>query len=244
MKHLLTVLIAIMPVMAMAQIKDINNDSHRGSGSSGDNDKQNAVYKPKKMPSLVRHNYGYFGLTTGLAMGGNNAPFRSEIGFAWGHGYLLAHRKLLLDLTFSTDFLIVGNNDWFSRAFNTTNFNGTKFGFSADIQLAPMYMIINHKPVAWAIGPEVGLRYIFTMGLASSDGTSISQGGNYIAPCYGVRTNVYLGHNPMLFAEYTMIPTHMIQTSNDGYLSTFTNPAITADHSFFKVGVALKLEHY
>jgi hypothetical protein len=194
--------------------------------------------KSKKKHYCLEDNYYSFGIGYGMALGGDNAPYKSAFEVNGDYGFALAKNKLLLECSFNADFLTNPSIDWFARAceLSSSQVSGLASGFDYNIHFALMPVVVNKKNIALAVGPLAGIGFISI----SDMGDYSFETGNAACLYYGARANLFLGQYAIIYLQYGQMGANTATVD----LPIGISNTITQNQSMLTLGVRLRFGGY
>lgn len=225
-----------------AELTDAKNRQAKASGEA-QNAKvmyQTASKNRKRRRRDLDDNYYAFGFMYGAGMS-EKSPFKNEYGLHITDGFVIIDNHALLELNISTSFLGATNQKWFNDAVKPitllpNNNIGKQIGFAEALTIGFAPIIVNNRDIALTAGVIGGIHYYMLPLITSYADISM---GNTFTLCYGIKSNLYLGQNFMIFASYLFNSAKTADIS-----SSYVNYTVPANYNLLNIGMALKVDAF
>jgi tetratricopeptide (TPR) repeat protein len=216
-----------------AAVKMIYNDATKGRASKRK--------KARSKHNNIYDNYQSIGLGYDISTGGSNAPYKNGAGLTIDNGFPTMNGRLVLNYNISSDLLYSPDMAWYGKAFSMSpsDVNSVPHGFEVAATFGVMPVLINKKKIALTVGPEIGFKLISMPDISSVYGSYSFSNGTLFRPCFGLKTDLFIGNNMMFFSEYLRTVANSITAS-----PPFGDNTVPVNYNLFRIGISVRVSDW
>lgn len=224
-----------------AELTDQKNKTNK---MSGEERKANNLYKTATKHRKMRHmnlsdDYYSAGIGYGMGIGGDKAPFKSQISLNYSSGFPIINNHAVIDYSFASTFMTGPNRTWFVNAAPTAAYNGDPgTGFSPAITLGFSPILINNKDIALTAGAMGGVCFYMFPGPAYNYSYMDVSISSKVLVCYGIKSDLFIGQIFMMFMNL------QLATSNTAHVSTsLLDYNVPTNYGMLTIGAAVRFNN-